>query len=343
VADNSIETGLARFVAARLPDVSNVLVDEVDRIHGGASRQTYRLRLQYDQDGRAIERRLILRRDPESSLIETERSVEFAAYRAMLGTAIPVPEALWLEEGDDWLGAPFFVMEELQGYASDLTELVSPPYAELADKLAESKWSILGELARMDPTDVGLHQAFEVPEREECWRRELDKWEAILDEEERTPQPVTRAAIRWLRRNPPPPPARVGIVHGDYRSGNFLFNTEGVQAILDWEMAHLGDPLEDLGWSLSPLWHIAKDDRAGGLVVPEQAIAIWEKAAGRPADRDALYWWQLFGCVKGQAIWVTAAKQYVEGPNKDVVLALSAWSIALSQDVGTLAVMEKRR
>lgn len=343
MADNSIETGLARFVAARLPDVSNVLVDEVDRIHGGASRETYRVRLQYDQDGQTLERRLILRRDPEGSLIETERSVEFAAYRAMSGTAIPVPEALWLEEGDSWLGAPFFVMEELRGYASDLTELVSPPYAELADKLAESKWSILGELARMDPADVGLHKSFEMPAREACWRRELDKWETILDAEERTPQPATRAAIRWLRRNPPPPPARVGIVHGDYRSGNFLFNTDGVQAILDWEMAHLGDPLEDLGWSLSPLWHIAKDDRAGGLVVPEKAIAIWEKAAGRPADRDALYWWQLFGCVKGQAIWVTAAKEYVEGVNKDVVLALSAWSIALSQDVGTLAVMEKRR
>ncbi len=343
MADNSIETGLARFVAAKLPEVSNVVVDEVDRIHGGASRETYRLRLQYDEDGQSRERRLILRRDPEGSLIETERSVEFAAYRAMFGTAIPVPEALWLEEGDGWLGAPFFVMEELRGYSSDLTDLVSPTYAPLADKLAESKWTILGNLARLDPADVGLNEAFEVPEREDCWRRELDKWENILNEEERTPQPVTRAAIRWLRRNPPPPPDRIGVVHGDYRSGNFLFDTDGVQAILDWEMSHLGDPLEDLGWSISPLWHFAKDDRAGGLVLPEQAISIWEKAAGREVDRDALYWWQLFSCVKGQAIWVTAAREYVEGSNKDVVMALSAWSIALSQDVGTLAVMERRR
>ena len=69
------------------------MVDEVDRIHGGASRETYRLRLQYDEEGQSRERRLILRRDPEGSLIETERSVEFAAYRAMFGTAIPVPTA----------------------------------------------------------------------------------------------------------------------------------------------------------------------------------------------------------------------------------------------------------
>ena len=64
----------------------------------------------------------------------------------------------------------------------------------------------------------------------------------MIDEDELTPQPIARAAIRWLRRSPPPHPRRLSVVHGDYRTGNFLFDAEGrIRAILDWEMCHLGD------------------------------------------------------------------------------------------------------
>lgn len=341
--ENTIEVGLARYVEATLPDASEVVVDEVERIHGGASRETYRLRLRYAEAGRDLERRLILRRDPSGSLIDTDRGTEFAAYRAVHGTKIPVPEALWLEEGDAWLGAPFFVMEELRGFEADFSQLTISPWAEKAEVIGRSKWTILGELACLVPAEIGIDEAMAVPAVDECWQIELAKWEKELDAAERTPQPITRAAIRWLRRNPPPPPAQIGVVHGDYRSGNFLFNEEGVQAILDWEMAHLGDPLEDLGWSFSPLWRVAKDERVGGLLSRDEAISVWEAAAGRKADAVALHWWELMGCVKGQAIWVSAGREYVEGSNRDAVLALSAWSAALTQERGTVEVMERHR
>ena len=74
-----------------------------------------------------------------------------------------------------------------------------------------------------------------------------------VDRNELEPQPIIRAAIRWLRANPPPPPERVSVVHGDYRVGNFLYTKEGIHGIVDWEMAHLGDPLEDLAWSFMEL------------------------------------------------------------------------------------------
>lgn len=343
VSVNSIEVGLARYVEATLAEATGVVVDELERIHGGASRETFRLRLRYRQDERDFERRLILRRDPGGSLIDTERRTEFAAYRAVHGSPVPVPEVLWLEEGDDWLGAPFFVMEEVRGFESEFSQLTVSPYAECAAQIGRSKWTVLGELAKLDPAKLDLDGAFEAPAPGDCWRVELEKWERELDADERTPQPVTRAAIRWLRRNPPPPPERVSFVHGDFRSGNFLFDESGVQAVLDWEMAHLGDPLEDLGWSLQPTWRVAKDDRVGGLLLRDEAISVWEAASGRRVDPDALHWWELMACVKGQAIWVSAGKEYVEGSNKDAVLALSAWAVALTQDRGTIEVMERHR
>ena len=93
---SDLASRFADYVRHRAPGAAEVRVEELERIHGGASRETSRFVLRYEQDGLCIERRLILRRDPPGSLIETDRRVEFAAYRAFHGSAVPVPEALWL-------------------------------------------------------------------------------------------------------------------------------------------------------------------------------------------------------------------------------------------------------
>jgi aminoglycoside phosphotransferase (APT) family kinase protein len=273
-------------------------------------------------------------------LIETERAVEFGAYRAFYGTAVPVPEPLWLEEDTQWLDYPFFIMQELSGFESSPQAIVAPPYAEHAQKFAEQKWSILGEISRADPTALGLDTVMRPVTPEDCGWRELDFWERNLDADELCPQPIIRAAIRWLRRNPPPPAQKVCVVHGDFRTGNFLYDAEGhIRALLDWEMAHLGDPLEDLAWSLNPIWRWARDERAGGLVPREEAIRIWEESSGLRADPLALGWWDVFSTVKGQAIWVSGAKEFCTGKNQDVILALSAWLMGNSQDRAALAAL----
>jgi aminoglycoside phosphotransferase (APT) family kinase protein len=172
---------------------------------------------------------------------------------------------------------------------------------------------------------------------EACWRRELDYWEKRLDDNEQCPQPVIRAAIRWLRSNPPPPAQKVGVVHGDFRTGNFLVDTEGgIRAILDWEMAHLGDPLEDLAWGINPVWRWARDERAGGLAPRDEAIRIWKEASGLVADPDALRWWEIFSSVKGQAIWAAGAREFSTGENHDLVLGISGWLMGNSQDRAAL-------
>jgi len=318
-----LEDRVAAYISRRLPDAEDVRVTELNRIFGGASRETYRFLLTYRTGNESASRRLILRRDPPGSLIETERAVEFGAYRAFYGTAVPVPEPLWLEEDPRWLDYPFFIMQELSGFESSPQAIVAPPYAEHAAKLAQQKWSILGEITKADPTAVGLDTIMRPVAPEDCWRRELDFWEENLDADELCPQPIIRAAIRWLRRNPPPPAQKVCVVHGDFRTGNFLYDREGnIRALLDWEMAHLGDPLEDLAWSLNPIWRWARDERAGGLVPREEAIRIWEAASGLSAEPEAVGWWDVFSTVKGQAIWVSGAKEFSTGKNQDVLLAL---------------------
>jgi aminoglycoside phosphotransferase (APT) family kinase protein len=337
---SSLEERVARYAAQRMPEAEDLAVADLERIHGGASRETYRFRLRWRSGGEACERRLILRRDPPGSLIETERAIEFNAYRAFHGTGVPVPEPLWLEEDPRWLDHPFFVMEEVPDLEARPQVLFAPPYDAHLEKLGQRKWEILGEISRADPDELGLVGVMKPIALDAAWRRELDYWEGVLDEDELCPQPIIRAAIRWLRRHPPPPAQRLSVVHGDYRTGNFLFDTEGrIHAILDWEMAHLGDPLEDLAWGINRVWCWAKDERVGGLLPKARAVRIWEESSGLRADPDALHWWELFSCVKGQGIWVSGAHEYQAGVNQDPVLALSGWMQMNAQDRAALELM----
>ncbi len=123
------------------------------------------------------------------------------------------------------------------------------------------------------------------------------------------------------------------MAHGDYRSGNFLHDGQGAMvAVLDWEMAHLGDPLEDLGWALDPLWRHNETHRVAGMLPRDEAIAVWERASGLKVDPVAFAWWELFASVKGQAIWTSAAKEYRDGGYMEPILGFSGWYTARRHD-----------
>lgn len=337
---HALEPRLAAYLAAKMPAAADVAVEGLERIAGGASRETYRFRARWTEGGAARERRMILRRDPPASLIATERKVEFAAYRAFHRTAVPVPEMLWLEEDPGHLGAAFFIAEEIAGFQAAPQVLFSGAYDGVLGRLAERKWTILGEIARADPAP--LADVMSAPAADDCWRRELGFWEAALDRDAAGPLPIVRAAIRWLKAHPPPPAQKVGVVHGDFRTGNFLFDEAGeIHAVLDWEMAHLGDPLEDLAWGLNPVWSFGRGDLAGGLCGRDQAIAAWERASDMAADPAALHWWVLFNCVKGQAIWVGSARAFLDGGNREPIMIYPAWWLMNAQDRAILKVMGK--
>ncbi len=186
----SLESRLAAYVAHRMPDAEDIVVRDFARIFGGASRETYRFWLDYrqglkqgqrqehqqeDQSGgsgqsaESVSRPLILRRDPPGSLIDTDRAIEFGTYRAFYGSAVPVPEPLWLEEDARWLDHPFFVMEQLLGMEPGPTQLVAPPYDQYAEQMAQQKWAILGEIHRADPMAIGLDSVMEAVAPDACW------------------------------------------------------------------------------------------------------------------------------------------------------------------------------
>jgi len=315
---------LSAYLSEKL-GLGAVEVGSLARIPGGASRETYRFRARYSADGTARDRAMILRRDPEASLIETERSVEFRAYRAFHALGLPVPEPIALEPDPKFLDRPFFIMEEIENCSSG-SIMNQDPYGSFREKIGRQFFENLGRIARADPRALTLADFDGGKTPDTCFSHELARWEKVIDADEIEPQPIVRAALRWLKRHRPPPAQKISVVHGDYRTGNFLYDGNGdIRAILDWEMAHLGDPLEDLGWAIDPLWANGDIARPGGMVPREEGIAIWERTSGLKAPKDALFWWEIFASFKGAAIWMSAAREYAEGRNTDPINAFSGW------------------
>ncbi len=314
---SSLETPIAAYLGHRMPHASGIVVDEVGRIYGGSSQETFRFRARWIEQGEAIDRRLILRRDATAGLVVAERDLEYNVYRVLAGQGVPIPGVHFLELDPRWLERPFFIMDMCPGKPGS-PFVPTDPYDGHGTAIGEQYWSILGRLAAIEHDVVGLGNLRNGVVTSGFWNAELDWWEAILDDDEALTEPVVRGAMRWLRRNPPREPAKPAIVHGDYRSGNFLFTEDGIiSAILDWEMCHIGDPLEDVAWGLDPFWPITRHYPL------DDGLARWEAASGMSVDRAALDWWSLFSAVKACVIWTSAASGFASGKNREMTMALS--------------------
>ncbi|NHN36528.1 phosphotransferase family protein [Pseudomaricurvus alcaniphilus] len=319
---SSIDKQFAAYLQHKMPQVSNVEVLSVGQIFGGASRETYRMKVQWQEAGETINRGLIVRREAAAGLINTESETEFRAFEAFSKTSVPVPEALYLEEDASWLDRAFIVTSEITDSAAG-SPFSNEPYGENREKSGRQMFEYLGEIVRQDPEELGLVGILAPTPIDQIWSVELNRWQQVIDELP-SPEPIAQAAIRWLRNNPPPVPVKTCVVHGDYRSGNFMANEAGdITAILDWEMAHIGDPLEDLCWAIDPIWGFKQPNRVGGLIQREEALRIFEQSSGIKIDQAALQWWELFSCVKGLGIWTTAAKEFKSGANPDPMLLVT--------------------
>jgi aminoglycoside phosphotransferase (APT) family kinase protein len=134
------------------------------------------------------------------------------------------------------------------------------------------------------------------------------------------PHPAFELGLEWLERNRPPR-ARIGVVHGDFRNGNLVVGPDGLRAVLDWELAHVGDPLEDLGWLCVRAWRFGAAPRVGGFGTVDELVDAYEATAGTSVDRAALAWWEVLGTLKWGVICLVQAATHLSGVVRSVELA----------------------
>jgi aminoglycoside phosphotransferase (APT) family kinase protein len=311
---------LARFIARQV-GAGQVVIDGLRRLPGGASRETWAFDAIYHQGGAAVRLPLVLRRDPGPAAVQTGRREEFLLLRAAQAARVPVPRVYWLGDETETLGARFFIMERVEGETLGRRLLRDRAYAPARDIMTWQLGEILARIHRIDSVQHGLDFLPQPPAGEPPAQAEIDRYEQVYRFVAPEPHPTFELAFRWLRERLPRVAART-VVHGDYRIGNVIFGPEGARAILDWELAHLGDPMEDLGWMCVRSWRFGNDDKpVGGLGERAEFFEAYERAGGQRVDPAQVRFWETFGNLKWAIICITQAKRYLDGHEPNVELA----------------------
>ena len=318
---------LARACARHLPDV--IGVEAPTRLSGGASRETWSFDATH-ADG-SIEA-LVLRRDPGATIGSTDRSTEYELVRAAgrAGVAVPAVRFL-LDDGDD-LGAGF-VMERIDGETIPRKLLRDEPYAE-ARRVMVGQCGEAAARIHAVPLDTLPDLAVQGP------AALIDQYRGVLDLLGE-PHPVFELGLRWLDAHVGDLPDRPdALVHGDFRTGNFIVGPEGLRSVLDWELAHLGDPIEDLGWFCVKSWRFGNvDRRAGGFGTAEELLGAYVAAGGGPVDADHLHFWEVFGTLKWGVICEMQTFSHLNGLVRSVELAALGRRVA-EQEWDLLALID---
>ena len=134
------------------------------------------------------------------------------------------------------------------------------------------------------------------------------------------PHPVLELVRRWLIEHRPPS-REPAIVHGDFRLGNMIIGHDGLNAVIDWELAHLADPMEDLGWLCVKAWRFGQEPPVGGLGSRERLFEAYERSSGRPIDPDVVFWWEVVGTWKWAIMCIRQAHSHRSGDARSHELA----------------------
>jgi aminoglycoside phosphotransferase (APT) family kinase protein len=313
---------LAAFVAAEeglAPE--RVRAANLHRLAGGASREIWSVDLAIEREGGVERLPLVVRKDPLGREGDGgDRGTELAVLRAAWAAGVRVPRPRWGTRDPAVLGAPFFTMDRVAGETLPRRLLRDPAYAATRAGMAAELGALLARIHALDLAAPGLAALPRPPADRSPAGAEVERTAAALRDLAVEPHPVLELAERWLAARAPAPP-RITLVHGDYRVGNVVFDARGVRAILDWELVHVGDPLEDLGWLCTRAWRFGAPLPVGGVGSREELVAAYEAASGTHVDLDALRFWEAFGSFKLALVFVMQSRVYLDGRVRSVELA----------------------
>lgn len=316
---------LTAWLRTQLPDADDLRLEGLDRVEFGHSAEMMVLTIVSSAGRRDVVIRL---RPPSPALLEPyDLAKQFTVLRALEGSAVRVPRALWLEDTGDVLGRPFFVMERMPG---TVYELQAPEgAADAVRRMCESLAEQIAAIHAVNLVDAGLDS---LADGRNHLDREIAHWSAEMERVKRGPLPALERLLRDLRDSQPAPSPAVTLVHGDAKPGNFAFVDGEVSAVFDWELTTVGDPMTDIGY-LELLWRMPV-----GIPSHEAAPAIDDvvahyAAASRLtiANRE---WYRAFNAFKLAVINLIGSRLFDDGATDDQRFMLNAYGIPIFTQMG---------
>ena len=281
-------------------------ITDLRSLSAGASRLSWALDVAIG--GRT--RELVLQRERVAGRGNIDVGSEVRLLRAVRGGGVPVPEVIAWDADGERLGGGFVVATRVAGATVARSILRDAAYVEARAGFAAGCGRILATIHAVSKADVAPLDGTD----------RLDRVAQVLDV-----LPVRRPAFEYaLRRlratRPPPRPAT--LVHGDFRLGNLVMGPDGIRAVLDWELAHLGDPVEDLGWLCATPWRFGGPGAVAGIGDVETLLAAYREHGGPSVGPDEVRWWQIFGALQWGVYCLLQAQAHLSGDFPSMELAV---------------------
>ncbi len=315
---------LETYLSGRLG--SRASVTNIKSLSGGACQDNYAVDLSVPDGQERGEYRLVLRTDKGGSLLSSlSRADEYNVGALAFAAGVKTPRPYWLEPDARFLGHPFYFMERIQGRATGRYLVKDRSLNEYRKRLGGDLAENLARIHSVRPAtcqDADLRARLGDPGR----TGPAHGARAIQDVRELLPalpepRPATLLALNWLE-NHLPDTRELVLVHGDFRTGNFMVSPEGLHGIVDWEFAHWGDRHEDIAWLCMRDWRFGKlNKHAGGFADRDEFYRSYEKAAGVPVDPAGVLFWEIMGNVRWGVGAAQQAERHLSGKDKGIELA----------------------
>lgn len=306
---DQLAAALTRSAARHLG--GRVRIDRVRVLSGGASASTW----EFDATLDGVVQRLILQLSTGEPFMGSLRKTQQGLTQQLaFDSGIPTPQVRWILDESDGLGDGY-VSERIAGETLGKRIVEDPAFAQARVAMTAQCGSILARIHTLDIAAFGYLPMLDV----ETLVARLSAQHRAYEER----LPVFELAIRWLGQNVPAPrPA--SPLHGDFRTGNFIVDAQGIAAVLDWEMAHRGDPMEDLAWLCMNAWRFGRIDApVGGFGARSELYSAYERAGGSPVDEAAVRFWEVYGALK----WGVICQHFAFGHLRGQFRALERASI----------------
>ncbi len=303
---------------------SAVTIERLTKFPAGFSWLTYSVGLRGFPNAEEV----ILRVGPPYGLFAPYSALpEFESLSALTGSKVPAPRVYFASDDPSILGAPFFLSEKVEGdtplpWGSQGRNLEGDRRETLAADFIDA----LAALHNFDWRATALEKWGNGVSLDNAAHLQINEWERRFRRWALRPHPMAHRTLAWLRAEVPRA-ERLTLVHGDYRLGNFLERNGRITAILDWELVHLGDPIEDLGWAFLPQYR-GGTPLVCGLASEADFLARYEAATGGHVAPATLKFYIVFSLLKLAFTHMAAARCFEEGLFNDMRMPAMATQIA---------------
>ena len=300
-----LANALAVSLAGPLGDVK---INDLQRLSAGASRETWSFTAVSTNESQ----RLILQRHRSAASRLRTGLDEAALLRRARSGGVKVPEIVASETGDtNLIGAPFMISRRIEGESIPRKILRDDTFAKARQGLVADFGRELAAIHRLETTSVDQIATIDDPL---AVQRTL--YEAFED-----PHPVFDLAFRWLDERRPQA-RQPCVVHGDFRMGNVLVDSEGLAAVLDWELAYLGDPAFDLGWLVARAWRFGGAGEVGGIGSRSELLDAYQANGGEAITLDELRWWEMLACLRWGVVTMAMVDDHRRGGKRSLEQAV---------------------